>query len=286
MHLYRCLLFAPANDQRKLNKALALNIDGLVLDLEDAVGTDGKAAAREAARTFLTRFSGQFFVRLNPATSPYFLGDILALTGVRLAGLVLAKTGSAAELGRVDWLLGLLERERGLEVGRTEIMPFIESARSLENVAEIAAVSPRVRRLLFGGNDFAADIGTRYGGPAFFYARSRLVAASRACGLEPPLDSVNPDFKDTAALAAEARLARRLGFQGKMAIHPAQVDIIRDIFTPTAAEIADAERIVAAFEAAARSGAAVTQLDGQMVELPHVNRARQILACIAPRGAE
>lgn len=233
--MYRCLLFAPAGDERKLNKALTLDVDGVVLDLEDAVGADGKAAAREAARTFLTRCSGRFFVRLNPAASPYFLGDILALTGVRLAGLILAKTGSAAELGRVDWLLGLLERERGIEVGSTEIMPFIESARALENVTGIAGASPRVRRLLFGGNDYAADIGVRYGGPAFFHVRSRLVAVSRACGLEPPLDTVNPDFKDTAALAAEARLARRLGFQGKMAIHPAQVDIIRNIFTPTAA---------------------------------------------------
>ena len=274
MHLNRCLLFAPAHDERKLGRALTLDVDGLILDLEDAVEAENKATARESARSFLGTHTGRFFVRLNAAASPYFLQDILLLAGAPLAGLVLAKTESAAELSRVDWLLGLLEREKGVDPGTTEIMPFIESARALENAPAIAAASPRVRRLLFGGNDYAADIGVAYGGPAFFHARSRLVAVSRAHGLEPPVDTVNPDFQDLSGLAAESRTARRLGFQGKMAVHPAQVDVIRQIFTPTAAEVRDAERIVAAFEAAG----ALTRLDGRMVELPQVKRARRILA--------
>jgi len=278
MPLYRCLLFVPAGDARKLQKALTVDADGLILDLEDAVGPQHKTAAREAAREVLTRHPGRFFVRLNPAASRYFLQDILCLAGAPWCGLVLAKTESAAEVDRVDWLLGLLEQERGLEVGATEIMPFIESARSLENARAIAAASPRVRRLLFGGNDYATDIGVAYGGPAFFHARSRLVTASRAAGREPPVDSVHPDFKDLSALAEDAAQARRLGFQGKMAIHPAQVDIIRRTFSPTAGEIAEAQRIVAAFEAAAQSGAVLTGVDGRMVEAPHVQRARRILA--------
>lgn len=282
--LNRCLLFVPAHDQRKLEKALTLDVDGLILDLEDAVPPAGKAAARETARAFLTRNKGRFFVRLNAVVTPYFLDDVLLLTGVPLAGVVLAKTESAGEVDHVDWLLGLLEQKNDLTIGAIEIMPFIESARALENAREIAAASPRVRRLLFGGNDYAADIGTGIGGPAFFYARSRLVAVSRACGLEPPVDTVNPDFKNPAALAADARTARRLGFQGKMAVHPAQVDVIRAVFTPTAAEIREAENIVAAFEAA---GGAVTKLDGRMVEWPHVVKARRILATVAgPQQAD
>jgi len=278
MPFFRCLLFVPAGDERKLEKALHLEVDGLILDLEDAVGPSRKTKAREMACQTLKEHPGRFFVRVNPATSDYFLGDILSLAGAPAAGLVLAKTESAAHVDRVDWLLGLLERERGLDVGGTEIVPFIESARALEDARAIATASKRVRRLFFGGNDYAADIGVEYGGGAFWYARSRLAAVSRAAGLEPPVDTVNPDFRDLSALADDAAQARVLGFQGKMAIHPAQVEVIRRVFTPTAEEVEKAQKVVAAFEAAVQNGSVLAGVDGKMVEAPHVQRARNILS--------
>lgn len=191
-----------------------------------------------------------------------------------------AKTQSAADVQHVDWLLSLLEKEHNLPRHRLELVPFLETALGVEKAYEIAVASPRVKRLALGGNDLTTDIGTPYSqtGDEFAYSRSRLVIASRAAGIEAPLDTVCPYIKDTAFLEKDAQRAHRLGFQGKMVVHPNQIAPVKKIFTPTEEEIKYARKIVAAFEEAESRGTGVIQVDGQMVEYPIIKRAKQTLA--------
>ena len=220
------------------------------------------------------------FVRVNAVSSPYILKDLEAVVDLPIEGIMLAKAESGEEVRRADWLLGLLEREKGIAPGRLVIIPFVESARGIEQAAEIAGACARVWCLAFGGNDYTMDIGTTYSpeGTEQFYARCRLVAASRLAGIAPPLDTVNPDFRNIPALVEEVKRVKQLGFQGKLVIHPAQVGPVNEVFTPSPAEAEWAKKVVAAFAQAQAAGAGVIQLEGRMVELPVVRRAQQILA--------
>lgn len=287
--LYRSMLFAPGSDTKKMTKAYNLEADGIILDLEDAVAYSQKDFAREQVAGFLsTPPAKPTFVRVNDAKSPYILLDLQAVVDKSIAGIFLAKTESAEEVKHVDWLLSLLERQHNIPKQKLELVPFLENALGIEKAYEIASASPRVKRLAFGGNDYTTDIGTPYStsGNEFFYARSRLVVASRAAGIEAPLDTVCPFIKDTDLLEQDAKRAQRLGFQGKMVIHPNQIAPVNMIFSPTAEEIAYARKIVAAFEEAEARGTGVIQVDGKMVEYPIVRRARQVLAIAGAKGLE
>ncbi|RJQ30766.1 MAG: CoA ester lyase [Peptococcaceae bacterium] len=280
MSLYRSILFAPANDLRKAGKALLLEADGVVLDLEDAVADSEKRKARITIQEALNLpRKGKVFVRVNSARSDFILGDLLAVVGSgKIDGIVLAKAESAEEVRWVDWLITKLEQERELPKGQLELVPFIESARAVLDSHAIASACPRVHRLFLGGIDYLLDIGASYSKEALFFARSQLVVSSRAAGIESPVDTVYPDFKDTEGLLADSRLARQLGFQGKLVIHPGQVGPVNEVFMPSADEIEWARKIVSAFEEAEVRGIAVIQIDGKMIEYPVVNRARQVLA--------
>ncbi|MCL6634794.1 MAG: CoA ester lyase [Peptococcaceae bacterium] len=290
MSLYRTMLFAPANDLRKAGKALMSDADAAVLDLEDAVALSEKISARDALKEALALpRRGDVFVRVNSAQTGYILGDLMAAVAGGVKGIVLAKSESAEEVRRVDWLMEQIERENGLPPGGLELIPFIESANAVINAYAIASASPRVSRLFFGGVDYVLDIGTSFskGGAELFFARSQLVVASRAAGIEAPVDTVYPDFRDIEGLVAEARAVRQMGFQGKLAIHPGQVGPLNEVFTPTPEEISWAEKVVAAFEESEARGQAVLQLDGKMIEYPIASRARRLLALagqIAKKG--
>lgn len=282
---YRSLIFAPASDTRKMTKAFSLGADGVILDLEDAVAYNRKDFARQQLVSFLTGRPAQncpTFVRVNDANSLHILADLEAVVGrdKDITGIFLAKTEQADDVKHVDWVLNLMENKHGLPPGKIELVPFVESALGIENAYNIATACPRVKRLAFGGNDFTTDTGTSYSatGEEFFYARSRLVVTSRAAGIEPPLDTVCPFIKDTALLEDDARRARKLGFQGKMVIHPQQVEPVNEIFSPTAEEVAQARKLIEAFEKAEAEGTGVIQVEGKMVEYPIVERARRILA--------
>ncbi len=192
---------------------------------------------------------------------------------------MVAKAESAADIEKIDWLLGLLEEKKGATPGKTRLIPFIESSSGIMRAAEIASCSPRVTALAFGGVDFSQELGLRYPAESegLHFARSQLVLASRQAGIDPPLDTVFPDIKNVAKLESEAGIARKLGFQGKLVIHPAQVEPVNRAFTPGPDEIDYARRVVAAFEEAENAGTAVIQVDGKMVEYPIVKRAREIL---------
>ncbi len=280
MTMLRCLLFAPGIDRRKIDQAFLSGADAVILDLEDAVAPGEKDRARQVVQeVFQSPGLPPTYVRINGVETRHGLRDLQVVVRTGLAGIMLAKAETAEDVRKVSWLTGLLEEERGLVRGSTELVPFIESARGIENAGAIASACPRVKKLAFGGNDYTADIWTSYSGDGteLFYARAKLVNASRAAGIETPLDTVCPFIKDTDILREDAKRARKMGFQGKLVIHPAQVRPVLEVFSPTADEVAAAQKIVAAYEAAKAAGTAVIQLEGQMVEAPIVARAKQIM---------
>jgi citrate lyase subunit beta/citryl-CoA lyase len=196
-------------------------------------------------------------------------------------GIILPKVEGAAGLATVDWLLAQLERERLLMHGGIDLVPIIETARGLDRLGEILGAGTRVRRVAFGAADFTLDVNVNMiwsrGEAELGHARAAIVTASRAAGIEAPLDTVWVDLADSDGLEASARTALGFGFQGKMCIHPDQIAVVNRVFTPSAAEVAFAERVAAAFAKAEAEGSAAFQLDGKFVDYPIVYRAQRIL---------
>lgn len=290
MKIYRSVLFAPGIDPRKIEKAMGLGADVVVLDLEDSVEASKKPEARELVAGVLRRPRGGqvLWVRVNPPDTGFFAGDMLAVVEARPDGIMVPKAETAEGAARVEWLLGLLEGYYGVEAGTTDLVPLVESARGVGNAFEIAACSPRVKRLCFGAVDYTLDMGINLTRDAseLFYARSALAVASRSAGIEGPIDTVYTDVKDSEGLAADCRVARGLGFQGKLVIHPGQVQVVHSVFSPTADEIKKAKRVVEAYEAALARGTGVAQLDGKLIEKPVAMRAQRILEAARSLGLE
>lgn len=279
--MLRTVLFCPANDPKKADKAMTSGADAVTLDLEDAVSFSRKDTARELLKETLRQPPPvRLFVRTNPAGSKYILDDLDAVVGLPVDGLMVAKAESSGDILKIDWLLGLMEEKKGIPPGKTRLIPFIESPGGILKAAEIASCTPRITALAFGGVDFSQELGLRYPAESdgLFLARSQLVLASRYAGIDPPLDTVFPDIRNVEKLASEAVTARKLGFQGKLVIHPAQVETVNRIFSPTPEEIAYARKVVTAFDEAEHSGTAVIQVDGKMVEYPVYRRAKELLA--------
>jgi citrate lyase subunit beta / citryl-CoA lyase len=289
------MLYAPANHPRHASKALVGTADAAILDLEDAVATDQKQGARDAIEQLLRdrpepgQPTGRpaVFVRINSLSTPHAYQDLLAAVLPGVQGILLPKVESPGEVAIADWMLAQLETERGLEAGAIHLVPMVETAAGLIHLGAIATASPRVRRLTFGAADFALDTGmspTAGDGPGdgvanegVLWAKLQLVVASRAARLEAPLDTVYFDFGDPDGFLREAEQARRLGFQGKTCIHPSQVELANQAFSPTGEEIAQAKRTMEAFERAIAAGSAAIQLDGRMIDYPIAERARRVL---------
>lgn len=284
----RSLLFVPATSEKKIDRAFASAADGVIVDLEDAVAVSEKPAARRALGAILSiprRLP--VYVRVNATSTPFCFQDLLAVTVAGIAGVVLPKAESAHEMKTIDWLLLQLENERGLAARSCPVMPIIETARGLGSVDAIAAATPRIKRLLFGAVDLAADmtIDLDDDSGAIAQARFAIARASRTASLEAPFDTAFVDIKDSERLRASAERARALGFSGKACIHPAQIDIVNEVFTPSSGELERAARIVAAFEQAEASGQAALALEGRMIDYPVVEKARRLLErwCARPR---
>jgi citrate lyase subunit beta / citryl-CoA lyase len=282
--LLRSFLFAPGNHPRRVEKALTLDADAVILDLEDAVATAEKVATREAIAAALTRpRTGFLYARVNAADTEFCYGDLVAVVRPGLDGIILPKVESPATLSTIDWVLLQLERELGLGEQSVDLIPIIETARGLTHLDAILASGTRVKRIAFGAGDFTLDVSMQWkrDEAELSYARARIVTASRAAGLEAPLDTVWVDLQDAEGLDASARTAIAYGFQGKMCIHPNQVATVNRIFTPSDDEIAFAERVVAAFAKAEAEGVASIQLDGKFIDYPIVYRAQRVLEKIA-----
>jgi len=284
MQPLRSFLFAPGNHARRVEKALSLDADAVILDLEDAVASAEKRATRDAVIAALVRpRRALLYVRVNAVDTEFCYGDLAATVRPGLDGVILPKVESAAGLATADWLLAQLEREQGLMPRTIDLVPIIETARGLNQIDAILAAGTRVRRIAFGAGDFTLDVNMAWSRDEaeLAYARAKIVTASRAAGIEAPFDTVWVDLADEEGLEASARTALGFGFQGKMCIHPNQIAVVNRVFTPGEAEIAFAERVVAAFARAEAEGSAAIQLDGKFIDYPILYRAQRVLEKVA-----
>lgn len=272
--LYRCILFVPGDRPERFEKALASGADAICIDLEDAVAPDRKALARSSVSRFLAepREEGpDVVVRLNDPDSDSWKPDVQAVSSHRPDALMIPKVRN--EDG-VKWAADVFG-------GGMKLLPLIETAQGLDNVTWIAAATPAVSGLVFGGFDLALELGAAPEWEPLLYARSRVVHAAALNGVAA-IDMPSRDVDDLDALRAEARRARRMGFGGKAAIHPDQVPAIAEVFAPSGDEVAWARRVVAAAE---QGGEGAVMVDGQMVDRPIAEAARRILAAAGSPGA-
>lgn len=269
----RSMLFMPASRPDMIAKIPRLAPDVAVVDLEDAVPADAKDAAREVAATAVGALDpagpATVLIRVNPVGTPWFADDVAMTASCAAAGLVVPKLESQHQLDRVRQVMAEHARLDGLLVAGLETALGVADARGL--------LARGVSGVYFGAEDFIADIGGQRtgGGEEVLYARSQVCLAARLAGI-PAIDQVVTDLADTDAFLADARAGRNLGYQGKMCIHPRQVALAHQVFTPTEAELAHARQILAA------GAAGVGVVDGQMIDDVHVRMARATLARAAP----
>jgi citrate lyase subunit beta / citryl-CoA lyase len=278
----RSLLFVPGNSTKMIAKAAAGSADVIILDLEDAVRPDAKPEARKVvAETLATASAGpQRYVRVNSLDTSWCREDVEAVIPAGPDGIVLPKSFGPEDVERVSEMIQ--RHETPARKGKTKIIVVCtETPSSTLSLAAKSWSHPRLAGLMWGGEDLSAAIGAsanrdehgHYTGP-FTLARNLCLLAARAANVAP-IDAVFIDFRDSDGLRRESDAARRDGFSAKVAIHPSQVDIINRCFTPTEAEQEWAKRVIAAFET---GGKGAVQLDGVMLDAPHLTQARRILA--------
>jgi len=283
MRVRRSLLFIPGSDERKLAKSRALTPDSFIFDLEDGVAPDRKAEARRNVAAVLREERPgltERTVRVNGLHTPFFAEDLRAIVEARPDALVLPKIESPDEVAAVEEAVAAVERAAAVPGPGLPLLCFIESARGLAAATAIAGASRRVEALILGHADFCKDLGVRRARATegiLLHVRCALVLAARAAGVEA-VDTIYETLGDVEGLRAEAEQAAALGFAGKLALHPAQVEPIQAAFTPTPEEVAYARRVVEGFEAARAAGRGVFTLDGRMVDEPFVEVERRLLA--------
>ena len=284
----RSLLFAPGDHPRKLEKVTGAGADGVILDLEDAVAVAGKVGARSlVAATLQKPRTCRAWVRINGLDTAWALDDLRTVAGPGLDGLMLPKAERAEQIRQLAAELSAAEARHGLPAGTIELIPLIETARGVEGCAELASADPRVGRLAFGGGDYTRDLDLVWTPEeeALAYARARLTHASRVAGLAPPIDTVVLQVRDLDRFRQSALNGRRLGFGGKLCLHPDQVAPCNAVFSPGPEEVARARAVIQAFEAAESGGNASIELAGEFIDYAIVARARRVLALAGGAGA-
>lgn len=282
MHSRRAMLYVPGDDEHKIRRAAGLAVDSVCLDLEDGVALNRKDAARGIIRSALSEidFDGsERLVRINPLNSERGKADLEAVLPAHPDGIVLPKVQSPDELVWLDGRLTRAEREHGWPPDSLALIAIIESARAFLNLIDICAAAARLQALIFGGEDYAHDVGAIRTAEAveLLAARSLLVMHAAAYGLQA-IDMVTVDFRDLERVRREARMGAELGFTGKQIIHPAQVEPVQDAFTPSPEEINRARALLEAFEQHQQRGAGAFAVDGQMVDMPVIRQAENLLA--------
>ena len=282
----RSMLFVPADSERKLAKAVDSAADVMILDLEDAVAESRKETARQMAAEFIaaqaSSIAARLFVRINPLDTALAMGDLAAVTVPGLAGILLPKTRSAADIVRLGHGLDALEARAGIAPGTIQVVPVAtETPQAMLNMQSFTLPVERLAGVTWGAEDLSTAIGAVSNrdedgsfSPLYQLASSMCLCAAAASGV-PAIDTLHADFRDAAGLAAACRASRRRGFRGRIAIHPDQVATINEAYSPTAAELAHAQRIVDAF--AARPDAGTLSIDGVMVDKPHLTQALETL---------
>ncbi|SFK45712.1 HpcH/HpaI aldolase/citrate lyase family protein [Falsiroseomonas stagni] len=279
----RLFLFAPANVARRAEGAMAAAADAAILDLEDAVPPHEKSAARDALAALLATprvGAARRYVRVNAATTPLCLADLHAALAAGAEGIVLPKADSAEELSAFAWSFRQLCGTLGRDPASIEILPIVETARGLVNIAQLPWRACGITRVALGTVDLLADLGTGAADAdaAILHAQRLCVAGSRAAGLAAPIDGVHLDVKDAAGAEAAMRASLAIGFGGKLAIHPAQIPPLRAGLIPPAAELEWAREVDAAYAAAQASGSGAIIVRGKLVDEPVAKRARDLIA--------
>jgi citrate lyase subunit beta/citryl-CoA lyase len=296
----RSLLAVPASNRKMVEKALASEADAVFLDLEDAVAPERKAGARDDVVRALRELDwdgGPTLFRVNALDTRWFYRDVVEVVeaaGEALDAVLIPKVNRPEGLHAVAVLIASIELEKNLQPGKIALEAQVETAEGLANIDAVARSTGRLGALHFGPGDFAASLGMpqtslgtpdewdeAYPGHRFGYAMQRIVVAARAAGLRA-VDGPVADHRNEDGLRAACRLARALGFDGKWCIHPAQVPIVNEVFSPTEGEVTWARRVVEAYEEANVAGSGAISVDGQMVDAASIKMARNTLDLVGP----
>jgi len=278
---WRSLLYVPVTSERFVAKAHTRGADGIILDLEDAVAPSEKERARELvpeAAATVSQDGADVLVRIN---RPWRLAvrDVEAAVGPQVCALVLPKVDSAEHVRALAEVVGEVEGERGLPPGHTSFVVRVENARGLLRTAEIAAADPRVVAIGLGSSDYTVETGMAPGGDGTVAASVQIVNAAVAAGVLPlGLVSTIVEFSDLEGFRAEVERSRAIGLRGAPCVHPSQVPILNEVFTPTEAELERARRVVAEYEAALADGVGAITVDGAFVDQPYYDEAKRLLA--------
>jgi len=291
MDIFRSLHFIPGNRQDMLTKSATLPADVLVPDMEDSVPDGQKKQARELIKSMVSSLAqkGQLVMpRINALNTGLAYDDLAAIVSPAVYGVTVGKVESTWEISEVSKLLESLERKAGLPIGHTKIVPWLENAKAVLNAYAIASSSPRIAGVAFGAEDFTESMGVERSdsGAELAYARSAVAVAARAADVLA-IDTPYVNFRDTEGLAREIKAVLPFGFKAKFSIHPVQVEVINKLFSPSEESIAYARKVVAAWDEAAAKGIGAIALDGKMIDVPVVKRARNLLALaegMASRG--
>lgn len=285
MRVRRALLFMPGDSRKKIEKGAGSGVDSVIMDLEDGVALTQKEAARREIAAALREVDfgrTEKLVRVNPYHTPFHAADMDAVLDAKPDGIVLPKAASAAEIAGVDARISRAEWENGWDKNSIALIVIVETAMAVVNLKEIASSAwayPRLQALVFGAEDLAGDMGAQRTaeGIESQYGRGTVVLYAKAFGLAA-IDTVHVDFADETGLIAQTTQARQMGYDGKLAIHPRQVEPIQQTFTPNAEEIAHARRLIDAHDAHQAAGTGAFQIDGKMVDMPVIRAAEAVLA--------
>ena len=281
MTVLRSLLFVPGNQPRMLERASGLKPDAFIPDMEDSVPLDEKANAREVTASYLAKLAAgrtPVIPRVNSLDTGLLDDDLAAVVGGNVYGVSVGKIETPEDIATISGKLEALERKAGIDVGSVSLVPWIETAMAIVHLYEICTASPRIVGVAFGAEDFTNDMGIERteSEAETYFARNSIAVAARAADVLA-LDTPYFSFRDQDGLRENANTAKQYGFKGKFAIHPAQIDIINETFSPSDAEIEHARRVVEAFDEAASRGRGSTSLDGKVVDVPVVKRAQAVL---------
>jgi citrate lyase subunit beta/citryl-CoA lyase len=276
------MLFTPGNRLDMLEKAVHSGTDAVIVDLEDSVAVDNKPEARQNLAR-LPESPVPYFVRTNAVETGLMWDDVVAAGQANVVGVIIPKAESTETISQIDGALTALELTSNKPVGSLTLIPLIESGLGVRLTFEMAKASSRVDCVMFGGGeqgDLVADLGVEWTpeGTGLMQARSQVLLSSRAAGVPYPMEAVFMDFRNPEGLRIECELARTLGYIGKVAIHPAQIPVINDVFTPSPEVVDYQKKVLAAFEEAEANGQASIAVDGKMVDYAVARVARTIIA--------
>jgi citrate lyase beta subunit len=280
----------PGDDRHKIETGAAMNVDSIIMDLEDGVALNRKEAARATISAALREVDfgrTERLVRINPVTTGLHAEDLNATIEAHPDGYVLPKVESREHIAEVSVFLRDAEARHSWPENSIALLAIVETARGAINLRDIAESDPRLSALIFGAEDLAGDLGAKRtpDGWEVFYARSAVVIHAKACGLQA-IDTVHVDLRDLDSLVAQTEQALYMGYTGKLAIHPRQVDPIQRIFTPSEEEIQQAKRLIDAHHLHQQQGTGAFQLDGKMVDMPIIRAAEAVLARARAAGTQ